>query len=460
MSYQELTANIAALKAQIAQLEGTQLHTFYTAKVAKLETASTKMATQESAMDEEDVIDPYPDFLTFKGAIMPGLIEIIDKYLDGYNGKKISQRGNMSYTEALLSFLGITDITNWKSSFRSNTNIDAYLQTIFTTYQTQLTAMSIGKYTKVVATNVWIDFIVRGDSSAKTTINEGDLGATNPYSYNLVDALNGVPRKYLPRQFRLAVVNYQQNMLTNQPEGFQTFTKEWRDIIKHILSYSDSNAEHEGMSQKQITQNIQNMFSAVNDLIQENKYFTEDDYLQLENITVHENPQNSTPAVAVDKINSQGKNTSNTTAWVFNPEYKKVPPINIPSELDRFNALTLPFVPAPPFPSSMPPDVLDKWLADNKILEGEIPVSSLNTVREELRTIALFLNRNTSQSITITGRSNYGSSDGSNRIALQVGLARANRIKDILVSELGVGASQVRTTSIVGSPIGIIISQP
>lgn len=459
MSYQELTANIATLKAQIAKLEGTtQLHSFYTAKVTKLETAAAKMTPQGM---EEEIVDPYPDYATFRAAIMPGLIITIGNYLDGYMNKTISQRGNISYTKAFTDFLGIVDINdNWESSFRSNSTIDAYLQTIFTQYQSQLTAMSIGKYTKAVSTNIWFDFVIRGSSTAQSEITEADLGATNPYNYNLVDNLDGVPKKLMPKRFRVTIVNYQNSMLTNEPEGYQRFTKEWGSTINRIKSYINTSTSNEGMSKDEIKQNIRNMFNAVNTLVQQGKYFTEDDYLQLEDITVIGNPENGIPAVAGKDKNKKGNNTSNSTDWIFNPEYVKVPPINIPEEISRFNGLSIPFVPAPNLPSDMSDSELDKWLADNEILDGEIPVGSLDNVRNELSTIALFLNRNTSETITITGQSNYGSGDGRDRIPRQIGLARADKIKSILTDFFGVNGSQINTIGVVGSPIGIIISQP
>jgi hypothetical protein len=458
MSYQELNKTIDALRVKVEELKGTKLHSFFSAKIVKLENATDQIFGEEMYMEKEEmIINPYPDFPTFKAAIMPRIIRIVANYLDGYLGKTIRQRGNISYTDALLQFFGIANIDNWKTSFRSNTTIDAYLQTIFDSYGSQLTDMSIDKYATAAAKNIWIDFVEGGASAAQTTITEADLGAHNPYGYNLADELAKLNRA--PRRFRRAVNNYQETMLNSEPEGFEEFSKQWRRIIQHIDSYENSTDPNANMSRRQIRRNIRSMLGVVNQLIQENKYFTYDDYGQSEVIVDIANPQSGIPSGLANNTNSQGNNTSNTTNWIFDPEYIKIT-INIPTEIRRFNGLGLPFVPAPPFPTGMPTAALNQWLIDNNILDGEIPEGSIATVTEELRTIALYLNRDRDRTITITGRSNYGTVSGNNNVALQVGLARANKIRDILVSELSIWANQITTMSVVGSPIGIVISQP
>jgi hypothetical protein len=369
-------------------------------------------------------------------------------YLAAHRGKVIKARGNLSCTDAFFQFLGIENTSSWAPDFDNNPTIDAYLRNIYTNHQPQLTEMSIERYAKMIAHNIWIDYIVKNDVEVQTTIarTEGELGKFNPTNYNMSDELVTIQtRTMMPRGFNRTVNVYQQSMLnpnTGQPEGFLKFTTEWRAIIAKIVSY-EGTEPYENMSRGDIRQNIRNMFDALNTLIATGSYFTRQDFLDTEGITHNENPDNGTPM-----------GNSQTTGWTFDPGY--IRPVLAPVVFGDLAAL---FNPVLPVPTGLIGTPLTVWLTDNDLIEP----TNLATVQTALTSIAAFLNANPAQTITITGLSDYnvlGGVSATPAITTQIATERANFIRGILIAPpFSVNADQIAVGAQIGDP-GINITQP
>jgi hypothetical protein len=174
MSYQELNKTIDSLRAKVAELKGTQLHAFYSSKIAKIEDATDQIFEEEAYIEEELIVDPYPTYLNFRVVVLPLVRKNLEEYLKRHIEEIIKSRGNLSYTDAFFQFLGIANTPNWAPAFDNNPIIDTYLQNIYTAHQSQLTEMSIERYAKIIALNIWADYIVRNNTGTQTPITRSE----------------------------------------------------------------------------------------------------------------------------------------------------------------------------------------------------------------------------------------------------------------------------------------------
>ncbi|WBM75254.1 hypothetical protein [Saprospira grandis] len=414
---------------------------------------------------QDEEVPPYPNFASFRAAIMEPLIDIIeDEGLDDSSNEIIPDR-NISYKDSFLACLNINDISNWKSAFRANSTIDNYLQTVFNNFGSRITSLSLSKYAKIVARKIWVDLVVLGKSTIIPIDPEVDFEQAKPMDYNLTDDLDMLETVGpVPKRFRQRVRQFQLTMLNSQPQGFMDFAVEWKAILIHIGKdpeiYFNKNdlknkkKTHKNMSKKQHKANYQNALSRLMILMDQNLYFTKSEYLSNEVITVLANPENGKVPSMAKRENKKGNNISSSTNFLFAPGYTTPPPSNINAGISTFNNLSLNFPTVPPAIGNT-----INWLTSNNFTTP----ANLNQVQTVLTPIASFLRNNPNTTITITGSSNYGFVNGISAnplIAIQIAQSRANSIATILTTTFRVPANQINTNTLVPSAPGVQITSP
>lgn len=410
---------------------------------------------------QDEVVPPYPNFASFRAAIMEPLIDIIkDQGLDDSSNEIIPGR-NISYKDSFLFCLNINDISNWKSAFRANSTIDNYLQTVFNNFGSRITSLSLSKYAKIVARKIWVDLVVLGKSTIIPIDPEVDFEQANPTGYNLLDELDVITTKgVIPRGLRSNINRFQTLMLSTQPQGYHDFTlAHWKNIIKHINEMERKlSSSHEDMPKKQIKDNLKNVLEALDDLITNSinreLYFTYNDYMSLEVIKILANPENGKVPNMAKRKNKKGNNISSSTNFIHSPGYTTPPPSNINAGISTFNNLSLNFPTVPPAIGNT-----INWLTSNNFTTP----ANLNQVQRALAPIASFLINNPNTTITITGSSDYGFVNGISAnpsIATQIAQSRANSIATILTTAFRVPANQINTNTLVPSAPGVQITSP
>jgi hypothetical protein len=405
----------------------------------------------------DGVGEPYESFADFKEAIMAHLFIKIGRKIEQQYENPIRPRG-ITVKAAFMAFLGIRELSSeadWQVPFEKNSKVLGHLEAVYAKEKEKLTPFSLEVYAGVIADDLWSSLVIRGSETVEASeqvIADSQVNRTSRVMSE--DLAKAVSKPKPPGRLLKAIDAYQERMIEEQPEGFNTFlAKHWLLIVGHIGNMQRDRTTHAARSKSVRKQYLRDAYVLLADLVGSHQYFTYGEFLNKEVISIDANPDNGTPLSSADGENKRSGNISSSTGGVFKPGYKN-DPAEASKLIKQFNSLNVPFVSAKPVPEELWGDA--DWLQKN-VLSQVRPID--DAYLAVLTQIAQYLKSDDQSVILITGRSDYGDLQGTGDHARAVALARARYMKARLV-EMGVRASQIETEGLYDtvSQIGIEIS--